>query len=166
MCYCGDCCKLVKSQMLGDRYDMRWFMCTNYEYVRQLWICEVGHSQVKMYICTHTHLIRVRLGVDPWMHFCTRAHTQWVWNHGHAHPWVRLSSLDLYVWTYTYTWSVYVCKFKYCNLYCCKGYYLKKQYLETIRWTIIFKASKTYVYKNFYYPSTFWNTNSIAIDIS
>jgi hypothetical protein len=32
MCCCGYRCKLVKSQMLGDRYDMRWFMCANYEY--------------------------------------------------------------------------------------------------------------------------------------
>jgi hypothetical protein len=32
MCYCGDRCKLVKSQLLGDCYDMRWFMCATYEY--------------------------------------------------------------------------------------------------------------------------------------
>ena len=32
MCYCGDRCKLVESQLIGSCYGMRWFMCANYEY--------------------------------------------------------------------------------------------------------------------------------------
>lgn len=32
MCFCGDRCKLVKSELLGSCYGMRWFMCANYEY--------------------------------------------------------------------------------------------------------------------------------------
>ena len=30
MCYCGDNCKLVKCQVLGYAYGMRFFMCVNY----------------------------------------------------------------------------------------------------------------------------------------
>ena len=32
MCFCGDSCKLVQCRVLGYRYDMRFFMCDNYEY--------------------------------------------------------------------------------------------------------------------------------------
>ena len=32
MCYCGSLCKLMKSDVLGDDYRMRLFMCDNYEY--------------------------------------------------------------------------------------------------------------------------------------
>jgi hypothetical protein len=32
MCFCGDLCKLVKSQALGDFYGMRFLMCDNYAY--------------------------------------------------------------------------------------------------------------------------------------
>jgi hypothetical protein len=32
MCYCGDNCKLVKCNVLGYRYRMRFFMCENYEH--------------------------------------------------------------------------------------------------------------------------------------
>jgi hypothetical protein len=32
MCLCGDLCKLVKSQALGDFYGMSFFMCDNYAY--------------------------------------------------------------------------------------------------------------------------------------
>ena len=32
MCFCGSLCKLMKSDVLGDDYEMRFFMCENYEY--------------------------------------------------------------------------------------------------------------------------------------
>jgi hypothetical protein len=32
MCYCGDNCKLVKSNVHGYCYRMRFFMCENYEH--------------------------------------------------------------------------------------------------------------------------------------
>ena len=32
MCFCGSLCKLMESKVLGDDYDMRLFMCENYEY--------------------------------------------------------------------------------------------------------------------------------------
>jgi hypothetical protein len=32
MCYCGDNCKLVKCNVLGHCYGMRFFMCENYEH--------------------------------------------------------------------------------------------------------------------------------------
>ena len=32
MCFCGSLCKLMKSDILGDDYGMRFFMCENYEY--------------------------------------------------------------------------------------------------------------------------------------
>ena len=32
MCFCGSLCKLMESKVLGDDYDMRFFMCENYEY--------------------------------------------------------------------------------------------------------------------------------------
>jgi hypothetical protein len=32
MCYCGDNCKLVKCNVLRNRYGMRFFMCENYEH--------------------------------------------------------------------------------------------------------------------------------------
>jgi hypothetical protein len=32
MCYCGDDCKLVKCNVLGYRYGVRFFMCENYEH--------------------------------------------------------------------------------------------------------------------------------------
>ena len=30
MCFCGDDCMLVKCEVLGDTYGMRFFMCENY----------------------------------------------------------------------------------------------------------------------------------------
>ena len=32
ICFCGSLCKLMKSDVLGDDYGMRFFMCENYEY--------------------------------------------------------------------------------------------------------------------------------------
>ena len=32
MCFCGSLCELMKSDVLGDDYRMRFFMCENYEY--------------------------------------------------------------------------------------------------------------------------------------
>ena len=32
MCFCGSLCKLMESTVLGDNYDMGFFMCDNYEY--------------------------------------------------------------------------------------------------------------------------------------
>ena len=32
MCFCGSLCKFMQSEVLGDDYDMRFFMCENYEY--------------------------------------------------------------------------------------------------------------------------------------
>jgi hypothetical protein len=32
MCFCGDHCKAVHCEQLGDFYGMRWFMCANYAY--------------------------------------------------------------------------------------------------------------------------------------
>ena len=32
MCFCGSLCKLMKSDVLGDDYGMRFYMCENYEY--------------------------------------------------------------------------------------------------------------------------------------
>ena len=32
MCFCGSLCKLMKLDVLGDDYGMRFFMCENYEY--------------------------------------------------------------------------------------------------------------------------------------
>ena len=32
MCFYGSLCKFMKSEILGDDYGMRFFMCENYEY--------------------------------------------------------------------------------------------------------------------------------------
>ena len=32
MCFCGSLCKLMGSKVLGDDFNMRLFMCDNYEY--------------------------------------------------------------------------------------------------------------------------------------
>ncbi|RLN39558.1 arginine-glutamic acid dipeptide repeats protein-like [Panicum miliaceum] len=32
MCFCGSLCKLMESQVLGDDFGTRFFMCENYEY--------------------------------------------------------------------------------------------------------------------------------------
>lgn len=32
MCFCGSLCKFMQSEVLGDDYGMRFFMCENYEY--------------------------------------------------------------------------------------------------------------------------------------
>ncbi|CAO2162699.1 unnamed protein product [Urochloa humidicola] len=32
MCFCGDLCKPMKSEVLGVYYGMRFFMCDNFEY--------------------------------------------------------------------------------------------------------------------------------------
>ncbi|RLN22989.1 uncharacterized protein C2845_PM07G26740 [Panicum miliaceum] len=32
MCFCGSLCKMMESQVLGDDFGMRFFMCENYEY--------------------------------------------------------------------------------------------------------------------------------------
>jgi len=32
MCFCGSLCKFMQSEILGDDYGMRFFMCENYEY--------------------------------------------------------------------------------------------------------------------------------------
>ena len=32
MCFCGSLCKFMESHVLGDDYDMRFFMCDNYVY--------------------------------------------------------------------------------------------------------------------------------------
>ena len=32
MCFCGSLCKLMESNVLGDDFGRRFFMCENYEY--------------------------------------------------------------------------------------------------------------------------------------
>src|SRR6185295_11537444 len=32
ICFCGSLCKFMKSEVLGDDYGMRFFMCENYEF--------------------------------------------------------------------------------------------------------------------------------------
>ena len=32
MCFCGSLCKFMQSEVLGDDYGMKFFMCENYEY--------------------------------------------------------------------------------------------------------------------------------------
>ncbi|KAF8667230.1 hypothetical protein HU200_052895 [Digitaria exilis] len=51
MCFRGDLCKLVKSEVLGDLYGRRFFMCDNYAYDQPKGIGGSVRPKVLTYPC-------------------------------------------------------------------------------------------------------------------